>query len=83
MLGRLSSNQGRHSAAEVPDEGVEVVSSKQVEHPNEARQASGIKAVRPQVTPTESGLDSIALQAFDAIVELRAAQPFSPSPKVE
>ena len=53
VLGRLSSNHSRHSAAEVPDEDVEVFSSKQLKHPNEARQASGIKAVRPQVSPIE------------------------------
>ena len=53
VLGRLSSNQGRQSAAEVPDEDVDVVSSKQVKHPNEARQTSGIKAVRLQVNPLE------------------------------
>ena len=53
MLGRLSSNQGRHSAPKVLDEDIEAVLSKQAELPNESRQASGIKAVRLQVTPTE------------------------------
>ena len=55
VLGHMSTSQGRHSAAEVPDEDVETVSSKQAKHPDEARQASGIKAIRPQVSPSEGG----------------------------
>ena len=53
MLGRLSSNQGRNLAPEVLDEDIEAVLSKRAELPNESRQASGIKAVRSQVTPID------------------------------
>ena len=49
VLGRLSRNQGRRSAAEVPDEDVQAVSCKQVKHPTDSRQTTGIKAVRLQV----------------------------------